>query len=88
MAHGVPVAASDLPVLREVGDGWPTYFDPSDPADAARAILAALADPPNPAVGHSLASRFTWTAAAEATWDVYDRAIGQRAHAGSVFAAA
>ena len=77
MARGVPVAASDLPVLREVADGWPNYFDPRDPADACRAILQALEDPPDPAVGRGLASRFTWSAAAEATWSVYDRALGK-----------
>jgi glycosyltransferase involved in cell wall biosynthesis len=79
MAHGVPVAASDLPVLREVGDGWPEFFDPTDPADAARAILATLTDPRDPSLGRELASRFTWRAAAEATWSVYDLALGQRA---------
>lgn len=88
LAHGVPVAASDLAVLREVGDSWPTHFDPGDPADAARAILAALSDPPDPAIGRSLAARFTWTAAAEGTWGVYDLAVEHRARAGLLVASA
>lgn len=78
MVRGVAVAASDIPVLHEVADGWPSYFDPTDPADAVRAIMTALTSPPDPALGRSLASRFTWTAAAEATWSVYDRALADR----------
>jgi glycosyltransferase involved in cell wall biosynthesis len=74
-ARGVPVAASDLPVIREVANGWPSYFDPSDASDVARAIRAGLAEARDPATGRALASRFTWTATAEATWDVYDRAV-------------
>src|SRR6266540_1465083 len=31
MARGVPVACSDIPVLREVGGDAPEYFDPADP---------------------------------------------------------
>lgn len=74
MAHGVPVAASALPVLREVGGSWPTFFDPHDAADAARAIAELLATPPDPDAGRHWAGRHTWSTAAEATWEVYDRA--------------
>ena len=81
MVRGVPVAASDLPVLREVGGGWPRYFDPTDPSDAARAVAALLAQPPDPQLGLARASRFTWDAAARATWAVYDRALGATASA-------
>lgn len=73
MARGVPVAASDLPVFHELAGSWPIFFDPRDPADAARAIEAALTQPPEPERGRMIASRFTWRAAAEATWSVYDR---------------
>jgi glycosyltransferase involved in cell wall biosynthesis len=75
MARGVPVAASDLPVLREVGESWPTYFDPSDPADATRAILYLLNNPPDPELGRARAGRFSWRATARSTWAVYDRAV-------------
>ncbi len=83
MARGVPVAASDLPVLREVGGTWPTYFDPRDPSDAARAIKALLADPPDREAGRRWAKRYTWSAAAEATWSVYDRAVARRGRPGA-----
>lgn len=75
MARGVPVAASDLPVTREVAGDWPAYFDPHDPRDAAKAIAGLLADPPDPMAARERAARYTWRAAAEATWQVYDRAL-------------
>lgn len=38
LAAGVPVAASDLPVFREVGGAQVEYFDPEDPRAVAVAI--------------------------------------------------
>jgi glycosyltransferase involved in cell wall biosynthesis len=75
MARGVPVAASDLPVFREIAGTWPRYFDPTDPADAARAILELLDRPPDAAAGRAWAAGYSWSAAAEATWETYDRAV-------------
>jgi glycosyltransferase involved in cell wall biosynthesis len=75
LAHGVPVAASDLPALREVGGDLPHYFDPHDHVDAARAIREALADRDTLAQGPVHAARFTWTAAARATHEVYERVL-------------
>ena len=72
LAHSVPVAASDLPVLREVGGELPHYFDPHDPANAARAIQTALDDTEGSRRGPAHASRFTWSAAARATYEVYE----------------
>jgi glycosyltransferase involved in cell wall biosynthesis len=78
LAHGVPVAASDLPVLREVGGDRPHYFDPHDPADAERAVLACMADTSAASLGPARAARFTWPAAAEATYRVYERVLSER----------
>jgi glycosyltransferase involved in cell wall biosynthesis len=75
MARGVPAAVSDIPVLREVGGDWPAYFDPHDPADAARAIRGLLDSPPDREHGRAIAARFTWPAVAAATWEVYDRTL-------------
>ena len=44
MQRGVPAAASDIPVLREVSGGVAHHFDPDDPQAAARAVTAAIAD--------------------------------------------
>ena len=52
LARGVPVACSDLAVLREIGGDLPRFFDPDDPADAARKVAEALALPrPLPGAG-------------------------------------
>jgi glycosyltransferase involved in cell wall biosynthesis len=77
LARGLPVAASDLPVLREVGGEVPHYFDPHDPAAAARAIEAALADTATAAAGPARAAGFTWQAAAQGTYEVYERALAR-----------
>lgn len=76
MIRGVPVACSDIPVLREVGGDLPQYFDPDDPGDAARAILAAM-DADGDA-GRAQAERFSWAETARLTLDSYERAIHAR----------
>jgi len=75
LARGVPVACSDLAVLREIGGELPCFFDPDDPADAARKVDEALALPHPLPGGAEWAARFTWEAAAKGTWDVYDRVL-------------
>ena len=74
LLRGMPVACSDLPVLREVGGEFPFYFDPDDPAgrrsgDRCGACHAA-ASARRRASGRP-GSR--WEAAAAGTWAVYDR---------------
>jgi glycosyltransferase involved in cell wall biosynthesis len=76
LVRGVPVACSDIPVLREVGGTLPRYFDPRDPDGAARAIAEALDGPHDDAAATAWARRFTWEAAAEGTFDAYERAVG------------
>jgi glycosyltransferase involved in cell wall biosynthesis len=68
-----PVACSDLPVLREVAGDLPRFFDPDDVSGAARAIQGCLDGPR--AGGAAWAARFTWEAAAQGTWQAYDRAL-------------
>jgi len=83
MARGVPVACSDIPVLREVGGEVPSYFDPEDPRSAAEAITACLADPARGAGGRERAERFSWPEAARGTMEAYERALaGSRGSAG------
>lgn len=77
MARSLPVACSDIPVLREVGGELPRYFDPADPAAAARAISAAAA--PESAerarAGVEHAGRFSWAESARGTMAAYERAL-------------
>jgi glycosyltransferase involved in cell wall biosynthesis len=75
MARGVPVACSDIPVLREVGGDVPEYFDHADPAAAATAIVAALGDGERGRRGVERAGRFSWADAARGTMAAYERAL-------------
>jgi glycosyltransferase involved in cell wall biosynthesis len=75
LQRGVPVACSDIPVLREVGADLPHYFDPDDAEDAARAIVAAMEGPFDAAAARARAVRFSWEAAAQGTYAVYERAL-------------
>ncbi|MGD0198647.1 MAG: glycosyltransferase family 1 protein [Solirubrobacteraceae bacterium] len=75
LAHGVPVAASDLPVLHEVGGRLVHYFDPRDPHSCARAVQDALADTQTAHFGPEHAAGFSWKAAARATHETYERAL-------------
>jgi glycosyltransferase involved in cell wall biosynthesis len=78
MDRGVPVACSDLPVLREVGGAVPHYFDPRDPAAAAAAIEAASRDGGAADEGRRRAARFTWAESARLHWEAYERALAGR----------
>lgn len=75
MQRGVPVACSDIPVLREVGDKVPRYFDPDSPSSAAQTIAALLAEPGEKTPGEERASRFSWTETARGTYEAYARAL-------------
>jgi len=76
MRRGVPVACSDIPVLREVAGDAGFFFDPDDSADAAAAIDAALRSAKPETAGLERAKRFTWERSAQQTVAVYERAIG------------
>ncbi len=75
LAHGLPVAASGLPVLREVGGEMPHYFDAHDAVAAAAAIAEALADTETARLGPARAAEFTWAANARGTHAAYERAM-------------
>lgn len=75
MGHGVPVACSDLPVLREVAGDAARYFDPGDPVAAAAAIRQCLADDTAGERGRARAAGFSWERTAVETFAVYERAL-------------
>jgi len=81
LARGVPVACSDIPVLREVGGDHVRTFGTDDPPGAAAALDAAIA---GPVPGGAEAARaygrsFTWARAARETFAVYERACSTSA---------
>ncbi|WP_045879604.1 MSMEG_0565 family glycosyltransferase [Pseudofrankia sp. DC12] len=83
LAAGVPVVASDLPVLREVFAGAVRFAD--GPAELAAGLAASLAapDPTRRAAGAALAARHSWDAAAGAHADLYRDLLASRRAAAS-----
>ncbi|PRY09759.1 MSMEG_0565 family glycosyltransferase [Kineococcus rhizosphaerae] len=75
LAAGVPLVTRDLPVLREVFDGAALFAD--DPASIAAALRTAVEQPDLDRTerGRRLAARHTWSAAARAHRDLYERLV-------------
>ncbi|MGD9696607.1 MAG: glycosyltransferase family 4 protein [Thermoleophilia bacterium] len=70
LEKGIPVLASDIPALREVGGDAATYLPPDDPAAWARAISAVAAMPSHERAalageGRRRAARFSWRRTAQ-----------------------
>jgi glycosyltransferase involved in cell wall biosynthesis len=82
MASGIPVAASRVASIPEVCGEAAAYFDPTDPADIARA-WTSLTDRETAralvARGPSRLRLFDWDRVAEATLDIYRRLWGHPA---------
>ena len=82
MAEGLPVIASDLPVLREVGGEAPLWFDPLDLASIADAIRTVATQPEvlpaMAAAGLEQARLFSWERVAQETLDVFRLALDAR----------
>lgn len=73
MRRGVPVACSDIAVLREVAGATGRYFDPRDPAAAAAAITVVARE--DGSAGRERAAAFSWERTARETFAVYERAL-------------
>ena len=74
LACGLPVVASDLPVLREVADAAARFVDPRDIdglADAIASVYASQSEPADAAARRAHARKFTWTSCATGTVAVY-----------------
>jgi len=80
MARGLPVACSDIPVLREVVGDAAVLFDPHNPASIAAAISRVTDDAKLTRElirrGHARCSLFTWKHTATMTLASYRRALG------------
>jgi glycosyltransferase involved in cell wall biosynthesis len=78
MASGCPVCASDLPVFREIGGSDALYFDPRSPESIQSALdrVVALKDDPGWLERQQQrARRFSWPAATEKVWAVYQELL-------------
>lgn len=74
LAAGVPVVASDLPVLREVGGAHASYAAVGDAEAFAAALQQVLADPGDGQARRAHAAAYTWQRSAEAHRHAYTRA--------------
>lgn len=80
MASGVPLVASDIPVLREIAEGCAVFVDPLDERSIAAGLARAAAD--ETAAGAMAARglerardpRFTWDRMAESYLEIYKEA--------------
>jgi glycosyltransferase involved in cell wall biosynthesis len=79
MASGLPVMASDLPVLREVGGDAVLYFDPRSTRAIADVLRVVATQPERmehlSAAGLAQATSFSWRRVAEETLDVFRLAL-------------
>lgn len=79
MACGAPVIASDAGSLPEVLGEAAVLLSPHDPEAWAHAVPRLLRDPAERAAlvtrGHAQAARYTWAKAANATRELYSRAV-------------
>ncbi len=79
-AHGVPVVASDIPSLRELGDGVARFVDPHDSVSWAREVRALALDPgarqTMAEAGRARARELTYERTARATLEVLREAAG------------
>ena len=79
-AHRAPVVASDIPTLREAGDGVARFVPPLDAAAWAAAVRALQCDPGSrramAEAGSARAAEFTYERTARATLEVLREAAG------------
>ena len=82
MSIGLPVIASDLPVLREVGGDAALWFDPRSPASIAGALRTVATNPQAmlraSRAGITQAASFSWRRVAEETVAVFRTALADR----------
>ena len=76
MAAGIPVIASNIPVLKEVYGDAALYFDPLDPKDIAEKIAKILKDQKTRIIlvkkGNIQVKKYSWLQMAKETLKVYE----------------
>ncbi|MET1045016.1 MAG: glycosyltransferase family 1 protein [Microbacteriaceae bacterium] len=81
MAHGTPIAVSDIPIFTEIGGEAAVYF-PSDDVNAAAAAIRSLEDPEEwqrrSRLAGAQAATFDWDLSADVLLDLLERVVGTR----------
>lgn len=74
-AAGCRIVTTSIGSTREYfgEDAW--YCDPRNPRSIREAVLQALGSPPSPNLRERVLARYTWDAAAKATYQAYCRAL-------------
>lgn len=78
MHAGLPIVASDIPALREVGDAVPLFCDPTSVASLSDALARVVTMPPSERAsritkGKARATQFSWRATAQNTWEQIEK---------------
>jgi glycosyltransferase involved in cell wall biosynthesis len=80
MASGVPIIASDIPVLREIGGDAVTYVDPLDPIGLSVRMNALATSSRRGALvraGIERSRLYSWKSAAESFLPIYQEAMSE-----------
>ena len=79
MRCGVPVLTSKASAMQEISEGAALYFDPTDVADMAEALMRMYKDERLRTQliekGKIVAQKYTWEATATALWQCIEKAI-------------
>ena len=79
MVHGLPVTASNIPVLTEVLGDAAHFFSPDDPSSVAKAVDDVLNSPQLRkeliARGHKQIKKYSWERMAQETKKVYEAVL-------------
>ena len=78
--YELPVLCSDIPVLREIGDGYPVFLGPDDVNDWSLAMIdfffGELKNSFNYKSTEDILKRFSWRRCAEQTLEIYSKIAG------------
>jgi glycosyltransferase involved in cell wall biosynthesis len=70
-ARKIPVIASDIPVHREVVDGYGEFCDPNDPSDISKSIESAISNRVMDKKLKQILEEFSWEGVAKRLIEVY-----------------
>ena len=80
--YELPILCSDIPVLREIGDGYPVFLGPDDLNDWSMAMIdfffGELKNSFNYKSSEDILKRFSWKRCAEQTLEIYSKLVKKK----------